>query len=387
MSLTPFDTQYMSRALQLAQRGSWTTRPNPCVGCLIVDDCKRRVIAEAWHQRAGQPHAEINALQAAGVQARDKTLYVTLEPCSHRGRTGPCTQAIIAAGIKRVVYAMEDPNPRVNGAGLAQLRAAGIQVDGPLLASQARLLNRGFVQRMATKTPFVCCKLAMSIDGRTAMADGQSQWITSAEARADVQRLRAGSCAIMTGIGSILQDDSRLTVRLPELACLQHRQRADALPPPLRVVVDSALRMPIDAAIFDRAIAGDTGKVIVATSERSANSRAAARLALQRHGQVVIEACAVDSTGRVDLKALLRRLAVDYHCNQVLIEAGATLSGALLQQGLLDEIIIYMAPVLMGSHGRPLFDLPLSSMRQKRSLAVVDQRAIGRDWRITLCPQ
>jgi diaminohydroxyphosphoribosylaminopyrimidine deaminase / 5-amino-6-(5-phosphoribosylamino)uracil reductase len=374
MVLSPVDRQYMGRALQLARRGCYTTRPNPCVGCLLVDAVGQNVIAEAWHHRAGEPHAEINALQIAGDQARDKTLYVTLEPCSHHGRTGPCVKAIIAAGIKRVVYAMEDPNPRVGGAGLAMLRAAGIQVDGPLLGLQAQTLNRGFVRRMETERPFVCCKLAMSIDGRTAMANGQSQWITGSNARSDVQRLRARSCAVITGIGSILQDNSRLTVRSHDL--IQN------IAPPLRVVVDSQLRTPIDAAIF-----ADKGTVIIATSEKSATSKAAEILARQWGRQLVIESIAVDPVGQIDLDALLHRLATTYHCNQVLIEAGATLSGAFLQQDLLDEIILYMAPILMGSDARPLFNLPLLSMHEARSLVITDQRAVGRDWRITVCPR
>ena len=373
MTVTSIDGHYMSRALQLAKRGLYTTRPNPRVGCVLVDERQQQIIAEAWHHRAGEPHAEINALQLAGDQAQSKTLYVTLEPCSHHGKTGPCAAAIITAGIERVVFGMRDPNLQVSGAGLMMLREAGIIVDGPLLESQAHVLNRGFIKRMETARPFVSCKLAMSMDGGTAMEDGQSQWITGAAARADVQRLRARSCAIITGIGSILQDNSRLTVRAEDLQ--------DAAPH-LRVIVDTHLRTPVDAAIF-----GDDGRVIIATSEQSANTDAAKRLAKQWSRQVIIEAVDTDSSGQIDLDVLLHRLAVIYQCNDVLVEAGATLSGAFLKQGLLDEIILYMAPVLMGSKTRPLFDLPLSSMDEKQTLVITDQRAIGQDWRITVCPQ
>lgn len=363
----------MSRALQLAKHGFFTARPNPCVGCLLVDELQQQIITEAWHHRSGEPHAEINALHMAGDQAQDKTLYVTLEPCSHHGKTGPCAEAIITAGIARVVYAMQDPNPQVGGAGLATLRKAGIIVDGPLLDLQARALNRGFVRRMETKRPFVSCKLAMSIDGRTAMADGRSQWITGTAARDDVQRLRARSCAVITGIGSIVQDDSRLTVRAEEL---QH------IPPPLRVVVDTHLRIPIDAAIFNGG-----GKVIIATSKQSANTDLAKNLTNRWSSKLAIESIEINTDGHIDLDRLLQRLATTYQCNEVLIEAGATLSGAFLKKGLLDEIIVYMAPVLMGSNARPLFDLSLSSMDEKQSLMVTDQRIVGQDYRITVCPK
>ena len=373
MVLKPIDTQYMSRALQLAKLGCYTARPNPCVGCLVVDEVQQQIIAEAWHHRTGEAHAEINALQVAGAKARHKTLYVTLEPCNHHGRTSPCTEAIIAAGIKRVVYAMEDPNPLVSGSGLETLRTAGIEVDGPLLTPQAQALNRGFIRRMETLRPFVCCKLAMSIDGRTAMADGQSRWITGKAARNDVQRLRARSCAIITGIGSILQDDSQLTVRAQEL---QHTI------PSLRVVVDTQLRTPIDAAIFN-----GNGMVIIATSEQSANTDAAKNLIERWPQKLVVETIALDSAGRIDLDILLHRLATAYQCNEVLIEAGSTLGGAFLKQGLLDEIILYMAPILMGSNAKPLFDLPLLSMNEKQSFVITDQRALGQDWRITICPK
>ena len=373
MVLKPIDTQYMSRALQLAKLGCYTARPNPCVGCLLVDEVEQQVIAEAWHHRTGEVHAEISALRVAGAKARNKTLYVTLEPCNHHGRTSPCTEAIIAAGIKRVVYAMEDPNPLVSGSGLEMLRTAGIEVDGPLLATQAQALNRGFIRRMETSRPFVCCKLAMSIDGRTAMADGQSHWITGKAARNDVQHLRARSCAIITGIGSILQDNSRLTIRAQQL---QHAI------PPIRVVVDTHLRTPINAAVFN-----GSGKVIIATSEQSANTDNAKSLIEQWPQKLVLETIAFDSAGRIDLDILLHRLATAYQCNEVLIEAGSTLSGAFLKQDLLDEIILYVAPIVMGSNARPLFDLTLLSMDKKRPIAITDQRAIGHDWRITICPK
>lgn len=364
------DQHFMARAIQLADRGRYSTSPNPRVGCVIVK--QGVVLAEGWHQYAGEGHAEVNALALAGDAARGATAYVTLEPCSHRGKTGPCSQALIAAGISRVVSAMEDPNPQVSGRGHQQLREAGIEVLSGLMQTQAAMLNAGFIKRMRTGLPRVRCKLAMSLDGRTAMANGESQWITSAPARADVQRLRAESCAIITGIGSILIDDSRLTVR--ELSVDERfttpRQQ------PLRVVMDSRLCTPKGARVI-----GTDGRCLILYSNpdvRNADE-------LRQSGARVVRV--TGQSQAVDLEGALRYLADKEQCNDVLIEAGATLSGAMLEAGLIDELHVYIAPVLLGSSARPLFDLPLAHMVEKVALKIVDRRQFGDDTRIIAIPQ
>lgn len=370
MTLSAVDFDFMAHALRLAERGLYTTMPNPRVGCVLVKD--GQVIAEGWHVRAGESHAEVNALRAAGDHARGATAYVSLEPCSHTGRTGPCAQALINAGIARVVYAMEDPNPLVSGDGIAMLRAAGVQVNGSILEDDARALNLGYIKRMERKLPYVRCKLAMSIDGRTAMESGESKWITGPKARADVQRLRARSCAIISGVDSILQDNASLTVRADELD-LPNAQEA-AAKQPLRVILDSTLRLSRNALLFKQA----------------------SPILLVHNGSVDAAQCEVwpefvellalpAKDGRIDLSALLRELA-KRQCNEVLVEAGATLAGSFLRRGLLDEIIIYMAPKLLGSNARPLFDLPLDTMSSSLALKIKDIRAVGRDWRITAAP-
>ncbi|TQV66960.1 bifunctional diaminohydroxyphosphoribosylaminopyrimidine deaminase/5-amino-6-(5-phosphoribosylamino)uracil reductase RibD [Exilibacterium tricleocarpae] len=368
MALTPTDITLMARALRLAERGLYTTTPNPRVGCVLSRD--GRVIAEGWHRRAGGAHAEINALQNAGTAAAGATAYVTLEPCSHSGKTGPCSEALIRAGVARVVYAMEDPNPAVSGAGLERLRGAGIAVAGPLLEDSARDLNPGFVKRMERGLPYVCCKLAMSLDGRTAMASGESKWVTGPKARSDVQRLRARSCAVVTGIGTVAGDDAALTVRAKELNIAD--AETVAARQPLRVVVDSTLRLSPQAKVLQ-----GPGKVLIAAAQaqRAEELEASgAEIALfERRGE------------GIDLRALLAELA-RRQCNEVLVEAGATLAGAFLRQGLLDELIVYMAPKLLGSAARPLFELPLESMAAQLPLRISDIRAVGQDWRITAKP-
>lgn len=370
MTITAVDFEFMARAFRLAERGLYTTMPNPRVGCVLVKD--GQVIAEGWHVRAGEAHAEVNALNGAGQNARGATAYVSLEPCSHTGRTGPCAQALIDAGIARVVYGMEDPNPQVSGDGIAMVRAAGIQVDGPVLEDDARALNPGFVRRMERKLPFVRCKMAMSIDGRTAMASGESKWITGPKARADVQRLRARSCAIISGVDSILQDNSSLTVRVDELGL--PNAEAVAAKQPLRVILDSTLRLQRNALLFKQP------NPILLVHNGSAD-------ATQCEGwPEFVELLALPAKdGRIDLTALLRELA-QRQCNEVLVEAGATLAGSFLRRGLLDEIIIYMAPKLLGSNARPIFDLPLDTMSSSLALKIKDIRAVGRDWRITAVP-
>ena len=356
--------QYMTRALQLAERGSFTTDPNPRVGCVLVVDNK--IVGEAYHHRAGKPHAEVNALLAAGERATNADCYVTLEPCSHTGLTPPCVDALIVAGIRRVFVAVEDPNPKVSGTGIKRLRAAGIMVEIGLLAKEAEALNRGFFQRMRLGRPYVRCKLAMSLDGRTAMASGESQWITGPAARLDVQKLRAASSAIMTGVGTVLSDDPALTVRPEDDGWYPE---GESVRQPLRVIVDSQQTTPLNASLFST-----TGEVLIASVQDNQN---------YPNGEAVVLPAL---HGQVDLTALMMMLG-NREINEVLVEAGAVLSGALLKADLIDELIIYMAPKLMGDAARGLFHLPeLETMAQNIDLHIIDIRAVGADWRITLKP-
>lgn len=361
----------MAHALRLAERGRYTTMPNPCVGCVLVK--AGRVIAEGWHYRAGQAHAEVHALGQVGADAQGATAYVTLEPCSHTGKTGPCSQALIDAGVARVVFAMEDPNPAVSGRGVERLRAAGIAVDGPLSEDDARALNPGFIKRMERKLPYVRCKLAMSLDGRTAMASGQSKWVTGRKAREDVQRLRARSCAIISGIDTVLRDNASLTVRADELQ-LANAEDAASLQP-LRVILDSSLRLTRNSEILNHS------SPILLVHNGSADNQTR----IQGWPAHVELMALPGNDGRIDLPALLRQLA-QRECNEVLVEAGATLTGAFLRRALLDEIIVYLAPKLLGSSARPLFDLPLNTMAAALPLKIRDMRAVGDDWRITAVP-
>ncbi len=358
MSTAVDDVRAMARALQIAEQGLYTTDPNPRVGCVIVKD--GQCVAEGWHERAGEAHAERRALQAAGGAARGATVYVTLEPCCHHGRTPPCTDALVAAGVARVVVAMPDPNPLVAGGGLELLRRAGIAVEVGLMRAQAEALNPGFIRRMQDGRPFVRIKIAASLDGRTAMASGESKWITGAAARADVQRWRARSSAILTGIGTVQADDPSLTVRTMATG----RQ-------PLRVVVDSGLRIAVTA----RVLAPPGSALLVAASEdadRASRLRAAGAQVL----------CLPNPEGRVDLAALMRDLA-GRGMNEVLVEAGTTLCGALLAAGLADELVIYFAPHLMGAQARGMFAVPgLERMQERVALEVRDVRAVGADWRV-----
>jgi len=353
----------MARALHLAAYGLYTTAPNPRVGCVIVKDGS--IIAEGWHQRAGQAHAEVNALAELNhLQAQGADCYITLEPCSHTGRTPPCAEALIRSGIKRAIIAMVDPNPLVAGQGVDKLRQAGIEVIVGILGQQAETLNRGFCQRMRIGRPFVRSKIAMSVDGRTAMASGESQWITGPEARQDVQKMRAQSAAILTGIETILSDDPQLTVR-PE----GWYPKGERVRQPLRIVVDSELKIPIDAQILSA-----DAQTCIATLT-SGND----------HGIDTIITQAVE--GRVDLKHLMQQLA-EREVNEVMVEAGSVLNGALLKAGLIDELVIYMAPKLMGDNARGLFHLPeLHTMAQNIDLDITDIRAVGNDWRITALPK
>lgn len=356
------DARWMAQAIQLAARGLYSTSPNPRVGCVLVRE--RKLLAEGWHQRAGESHAEVNAL-AACDNPRGATAYVSLEPCSHHGKTPPCADALIEAGVSRVVVAMQDPNPEVAGKGIQRLREAGIAVDVGLQEGEAQALNRGFCQRMRTGRPRVFAKLAMSLDGRTAMASGASQWITGPQARADVQRLRASSCAIVSGVETVITDNASLTVRPGEAGIDPALCRQ-----PLRVIVDSSLRTAPSAALF----AGG-GPVLMVAARNDPERRAA----LEAVGVEVMLLAGDD--GRVDLRALLQELG-RRQCNEVMVEAGATLSGAFLQRGLLDALTVYMAPTLLGSHARALLSLPLDSMHQQQRLKIEGIRAVGDDWRI-----
>ncbi|GMQ55223.1 bifunctional diaminohydroxyphosphoribosylaminopyrimidine deaminase/5-amino-6-(5-phosphoribosylamino)uracil reductase RibD [Halopseudomonas aestusnigri] len=365
------DREWMSRALMLAERGVYTTEPNPRVGCVLVAD--GRIVGEGWHVRAGEGHAEVNALAQAGDLARGATAYVTLEPCSHFGRTPPCADALVKAGVSRVVSAMQDPNPQVAGNGLNRLREAGIEVDCGLLEAQAQALNPGFIKRTQQGLPWVRVKLAMSLDGRTAMASGESKWITGPAARADVQRLRARSGAVVSGADSVLLDDSALTVRAAELGLPADEAAAAAERQPLRVLIDSLRRVPLDQRFFR-----ETGPTLVisTSAEQAADDYRAA-------GSELLAVPGAD--GKVDLHAVLQTLA-ERGCNEVLVEAGAGLSGAFWRAGLVDELIVYMAPRLLGSQARPLMQLPFESMSEAMDVAIVDMRAIGQDWRITARP-
>jgi diaminohydroxyphosphoribosylaminopyrimidine deaminase/5-amino-6-(5-phosphoribosylamino)uracil reductase len=355
--MSAVDSQWMAKALNLAERGLFTTTPNPRVGCVLVKDGV--VIGEGWHERAGEPHAEVLALRVSGEKARGATAYVTLEPCSHYGRTPPCANALIAAGVTRVVIAMQDPNPLVAGQGMAKLRAANIEVECGLMEAEARNLNIGFVKRMTQGLPWVRSKIAASLDGRTALLNGESQWITGEAARRDVHIWRARSCAVISGIETLLKDDAQLSVR-----------HISTTRQPLRVVLDSQLRTPTDARIFQG------GQVLVVTAKADEHKIAE----LENAGaQVTVLA---GENGRVDLLRAIKHLAT-IGCNEVLVEAGSTLNGALLNVGLVDELVLYFAPQLLGDMARGLAKLgELQTLEQSVELAWQDVRQVGKDLRI-----
>jgi diaminohydroxyphosphoribosylaminopyrimidine deaminase / 5-amino-6-(5-phosphoribosylamino)uracil reductase len=357
MSQTTQDIEWMTRALRLAARGLYTTTPNPRVGCVIVKH--GQVVGEGAHLKAGEPHAEVHALQAAGDLARDATAYVTLEPCSHFGRTPPCADALVKAGVNRVVVAMQDPNPLVSGKGIERLRAQNIAVTVGVCEAQARALNPGFILRMTQQRPYVRLKVAASLDGRTALLNGVSQWITSADARKDVHHWRAQSCVIVTGIGSILQDNSALTVRDVPTS----RQ-------PLRVIVDSQLRIPVDAKVLEH------GQAMIAYAQGDASKLEVLQVMGIRTLHIP------NAQGQVDIAALMQALTA-LPCNEVLIEAGATLNGAFMQVGLVDELLLYYAPKLMGSNARGMFALPeMAHMTDAHPLHILDIRQFGQDIRV-----
>jgi diaminohydroxyphosphoribosylaminopyrimidine deaminase/5-amino-6-(5-phosphoribosylamino)uracil reductase len=354
---TAADHEFMARALRLAERGLYSTTPNPRVGCVVVK--AGRIVGEGWHQRAGEAHAEVHALQSAGFDARDATAYVTLEPCSHHGRTPPCADALIKAGVARVVAAMNDPNPEVAGSGLARLTAAGIVVESGLLETEARELNIGFVSRMTRGRPWVRMKLAASLDGKTALENGVSQWITGPQARQDGHRWRARACAILSGIGTVREDDPQFNVR-----------GVETMRQPLKVVVDSRLQLPVGARLLHG------GMVLLACASEVVEKSAALRAC----GAEIV--CLPDDAGKVDLPTLLQELG-RRGVNELHVESGCRLNGALLAAGLVDEVLLYLAPCLIGNAARGLFDTPaLASLADKHRLAVRDVRMVGDDVRI-----
>ncbi|MFZ0007743.1 MAG: bifunctional diaminohydroxyphosphoribosylaminopyrimidine deaminase/5-amino-6-(5-phosphoribosylamino)uracil reductase RibD [Steroidobacteraceae bacterium] len=365
-----FDRFAMQRALALAARGLATTQPNPRVGCVIAQ--RGRVVGEGWHEQPGEAHAEVLALRAAGAQAAGATAYVTLEPCNHHGRTPPCVDALIQARVARVVYAVADPNPLVNGRGDAALRAAGITVESGLMEQEATDLNVGFMQRMRTGRPWVRVKLAMSLDGRTALENGSSQWITGEAAREDVHRWRARSSAIMTGVSTVLADDPRLNVRLSEEGGPSEPR------PPLRVVLDGALRTPPEAQLFSTA-----GEVLILTAVPADDPRWEPRCAALAAQGARIETLPAAADG-LALPGVLERLG-ELEVNELQVEAGATLAGQLLRQRLADELLLYVAPKLLGPHARPLVNLPpLQTLEEAPGFALVETQQIGTDVRLRL---
>lgn len=362
------DARYMARALELARRGRFTTTPNPNVGCVIVRD--GTIVGEGWHQRAGEPHAEVHALRMAGEQARGATAYVTLEPCSHHGRTPPCCDALIAAGVSRVVAAMQDPNPQVAGRGLWRLQQAGIEVSHGLMMAEAEALNRGFLKRMRTGFPWIQLKLGASLDGRTAMASGESKWITSAAARRDVQQFRAQSSAILTSSATVLADDPSLTVRADELSDSVRRQLdTQTLRQPVRVVVDSQQRVTPQHRLIHQP--GESW-LMRTVPDDAAWPEGVTQIAVPPRGE------------QLDLVAMMMLLG-QRQINSVWVEAGAGLAGALIQAGLVDELIVYIAPVLLGDAGRGLCTLPgLEALSAAPRLDFRDVRKVGDDLRLTL---
>jgi diaminohydroxyphosphoribosylaminopyrimidine deaminase / 5-amino-6-(5-phosphoribosylamino)uracil reductase len=371
MAFSANDHIYMTRALQLAEQGLYSTQPNPRVGCVIVKDGK--VIGEGAHLKAGEPHAEVFALRQAGEQAKGATLYVTLEPCSHTGRTPPCSQAIIDAEISTVIVAMQDPNPQVSGSGLAHLQAHNVKVATGLMQAQAEALNPGFISRMTRQLPFVRSKIAASLDGKTALNNGASQWITGEAARADVQHWRARSCAILTGAGTVLADNPNMTVRSMPAG------RMDIAFQPMRIIVDSTLKTPPNAKIL-RSENKSCGNVLIAFAKASQKKQAQ----LLSAGAELL--CIPNEQGKVCLKTLLSHLA-SREINEVLVEGGEGLNGALLAQNLIDEFVIYYAPKLMGGAAKSMFAMPeFTNMQQAIDLQILDVRQIGADIRLRAKP-
>lgn len=376
--MTVYNHEYwMAKAIQLAKKGLYTTHPNPRVGCVLVNgDC---LVGQGFHLKAGEGHAEVNALADAKNSAPDQltgaTAYVTLEPCSHQGKTPPCADALIKAGVSRVVFGMQDPNPEVSGRGLEKLKKAGVEVIGPVLEAECEALNPGFIKRMSEGLPYVRVKLAMSLDGRTAMESGESQWITGSDARLDVQRLRAQSDAIVTGIGSVLTDNPSMTVRIDS-----DDQEADpkTVRQPLRVVMDTALSIVPEAKILYPA----SQACVFAIEEEIEGEH----LEVLKKKGVTVRFSPSGEDGRLDLLDAMEQLA-DAGINEVLLETGSELAGGFLQAGLVDEIVVYMAPKLLGSSARPLFQLPLETMDEAVELELKSVRQVGQDLRLVYLPR
>ncbi|MEC8812564.1 MAG: bifunctional diaminohydroxyphosphoribosylaminopyrimidine deaminase/5-amino-6-(5-phosphoribosylamino)uracil reductase RibD [Pseudomonadota bacterium] len=361
------DAVYMGKALELARRGLFSTRPNPRVGCVVVKNDK--VIAEGWHQKAGDHHAEVYALMHAGADASDATLYVTLEPCSYYGKTPPCARSVAKAGLKRVVIAMRDPNPLVAGQGIAYLQAQGIEVIVGVLEREARELNVGYISRMERGRPWVRCKLAMSLDGRTALSSGESKWITGESARGDVQRLRARSCAIVTGVGTIEHDNPSMNVRHDQMA-VDFNHYAYPIPP-LRVILDSRLR-----ALPQMKLLTHPGEVLIATTAADHS------VSKWRDVPSVTVVQTRSSAAGVDPDAVIAMLS-SRAINEVLIEAGACLCASFLKAGLIDELWVYVAPKLIGNSSRNLFDLAeVDSLQNAHQLALHEVCSMGDDVRL-----
>lgn len=359
MTWTVQDFQFMSRAIELAKRGRHTCDPNPRVGCVVTRDSQ--IISEGWHAVAGEAHAEINALNNCNDVA-GCTVYLTLEPCSHHGRTSPCVEALINAKVAIVVIAMSDPNPLVAGSGIKKLEDAGISVSEGLLEVEARKLNPGFIKRMTQQLPYARCKMAMSLDGRTALANGESQWISSDMSRRDVHRLRAASSAVLTSVETLIKDDASLNARELDFEFKS----------PTRVIVDRALKTPQQAKIFSI-----PGQIIIYTEDDN-NERIHA---LEKNGAEVVCLPNTDSW----IKDVFMHMANEFEINELMIEAGSTFSGALIEQGLIDELIVYMAPVLLGNDANPLVKLKqLEKLSEAKRLEIIDVRQIGKDLRFTL---
>jgi len=362
LTWTAQEYEFMSRAIQLAKRGRYTCEPNPRVGCVISKD--NQLLAEGGHIIAGEAHAEINALKQCN-DASDATVYITLEPCSHHGRTPPCIEALIKEKVKEVIIAMRDPNPLVSGAGIKQLESAGIRVRQGLLEAEAAKLNPGFIKRMNSELPYIRCKMAMSLDGRTALSNGDSQWISSEQSRRDVHHMRAASAAIMTSVDTLIKDD----------ASLNARELGFEVKQPIRVIIDRQLKTPIQAKLFS--IAGNVSGQIIIYTEQKSSVRVSE---LEERGASVISIEKSESW----LREVVSHLAKEYEVNDVMVEAGATFSGALIEAGLVDELVIYMASFLLGDSAQPLLKLqPLEKLNAAKKMKLSDVRKIGQDLRLT----
>ena len=364
-----FDRQMMTRAIQLARKGRYTTRPNPNVGCVFtLDD---HILGEGYHQKTGQPHAEVNALKDANYQVQGATAYVTLEPCSHFGKTPPCAEALTKAKVSRVVVACQDPNPQVSGRGIAMLKAAGIQVDVGLYEQEAASINLGFLKKMATGMPYVTVKVAASIDGKTALSNGVSKWITGTQARQDVQRLRLQNCAVVTGVNTVLVDDCSLNVRKSELGSIT--AELNEILQPLRVVLDSNCKMPLESKLMQI----ESPVLLVST-------QAYPEVYVQQLPKHVTTLVVKPQDGRINLALLFKHLGK--YCNNVLVEAGATLAGSVIERDFADELVLYQAPKILGSQGRNMLELPsFESMVEIPHLTLIDERKMGNDTRFRFC--